>query len=149
MSDLEAEARHASDRYRLYRAKIFGSSPTSPGRLRELQRTHVRAAARLRRARAGAAHLLASLPPRRAPAEDLSTTQTTTGDPMTEQITADQVVQAARDLGKDEFTREDLATKLGVEKSDIRPAFKEARNAGQLEKTRDDEENTGHFRLTA
>lgn len=67
---------------------------------------------------------------------------------MPEPITADQLVQAARDLDGDEFTRGDLAAKLGVEKSDIKPAFREARHAGRLEKTRDDEENTGHFRLT-
>ena len=67
---------------------------------------------------------------------------------MTEAITADQVVEAAQGLGQDEFTRGDLAEKLGVEKTDIKPAFREARQAGRLEKTRDDEENTGHFRLT-
>jgi hypothetical protein len=67
---------------------------------------------------------------------------------MTQPITPDQLVQAARDLGEDEFTRGDLAAKLGVEKADIKPAFKDARHAGRLEKTRDDEENTGHFRLT-
>jgi hypothetical protein len=64
------------------------------------------------------------------------------------EITADQVIQAARDLDQPEFTRGDLAAKLGVEKAEIKPAFKEARHAGRLEKVRDDEENTGHFRLT-
>lgn len=67
---------------------------------------------------------------------------------MPQQITPDQLVHAARDLGQDEFTRGDLAAKLGVEKPDIKPAFREARQSGRLEKTRDDEENTGHFRLT-
>jgi len=67
---------------------------------------------------------------------------------MAPEITADQVVDAARELGKDEFTREDLATKLGVEKQDIKPAFREARQGGRLEKTRDDDENTGYFKLT-
>jgi DNA-binding transcriptional regulator LsrR (DeoR family) len=63
-------------------------------------------------------------------------------------ITADQVVEAARDLDQEEFTRGDLASKLGVEKPDIRPAFRKARRAGRLEKVRDDEENTAYFRLT-
>ena len=63
-------------------------------------------------------------------------------------VTEDQLVEAARELGKDEFTRQDVAEKLGVEKSDLKQAFNHARKAGRLEKTRDDEENTGHFRLT-
>lgn len=67
---------------------------------------------------------------------------------MTESITAEQVVDAARALEQEEFTRGDLAEKLGVEKPEIKPAFKQARHAGRLEKVRDDEENTGHFRLT-
>jgi DNA-binding MarR family transcriptional regulator len=67
---------------------------------------------------------------------------------MDQTITADQVVDAARGLGKEEFTRGDLADKLGVEKPDIKPAFRQARQAGRLEKVRDDEDNTGHFRLT-
>lgn len=67
---------------------------------------------------------------------------------MTQEITADQVIQAAREHGDSEFTRGDLAAKLGVEKADIKPAFREARQAGKIEKTRDDDENTGHFRLT-
>jgi hypothetical protein len=67
---------------------------------------------------------------------------------MSQTITAEQIVEAARDLDQDEFTRGDLAEKLGVEKPELKPAFREARKAGRLEKVRDDEENTGHFRLT-
>lgn len=48
---LEAEARYARERYDLYRAKTYGPRPTIPARLRELQRIHEGAAARLRRAR--------------------------------------------------------------------------------------------------
>ena len=66
---------------------------------------------------------------------------------MSEEITADQVVGAAQELGQDEFTRADIAEKLGVEKPELKQAFAQARKAGRLEKTRDDEENTGHFRL--
>jgi DNA-binding transcriptional regulator LsrR (DeoR family) len=63
-------------------------------------------------------------------------------------ITEDQLVEAAMELGQDEFTRGDIASKLGVEKPELKQAFAQARKAGRLEKTRDDEDNTGHFRLT-
>lgn len=63
-------------------------------------------------------------------------------------ITAEQLVDAAKELDQEEFTRGDIASQLGVEKSDLKQAFARARKAGQVEKTRDDEENTGHFRLT-
>jgi hypothetical protein len=62
-------------------------------------------------------------------------------------ITEDQVIEAAQQLGQDEFTRADIAAKLGVEKPELKEAFVHARKAGRLEKVRDDEENTGHFRL--
>jgi DNA-binding transcriptional regulator LsrR (DeoR family) len=68
---------------------------------------------------------------------------------MAQTITAEQVVDAARELDQEEFTRGQLAEKLGVEKPDIKKGFREARQAGRLEKVRDDEENTGYFRLTA
>ena len=63
-------------------------------------------------------------------------------------ISAEQVIEAARELGQEEFTRGDLADKLGVEKTDIRAGFRRARQDGKLEKVRDDEENTGWFKLT-
>jgi hypothetical protein len=63
-------------------------------------------------------------------------------------ITEDQVVATARELGKDEFTRGDLAEKLGVDKPELSKPFRQARRAGRLDKVRDDEEGTGHFRLT-
>jgi hypothetical protein len=66
---------------------------------------------------------------------------------MSSDISADQVVAAAADLDKDEFTRADVAEKLGVKKPELREAFVAARKSGRLEKTRDDAENTGHFRL--
>ena len=34
-----------------------------------------------------------------------------------------------------------------MEKPDIRKGFRQARQSGRLEKVRDDEENTGYFRL--
>ncbi len=48
---LEAEARHASDRFRLYRASAYAGRATDPGRLRELERSSEQAAARLRAAK--------------------------------------------------------------------------------------------------
>ena len=36
--ELRAEARHARERRDLYRAKVYGPRPTSPGRMRELER---------------------------------------------------------------------------------------------------------------
>lgn len=35
-----AEARYCEDKLRLYRAKVYGPRPTSPERLRELERAH-------------------------------------------------------------------------------------------------------------
>ena len=63
-------------------------------------------------------------------------------------ITPDQLVEAAAALGQEEFTRADVAKQLGVEKSELKQAFARARKNGRVEKVRDDEENTGHFRLT-
>ena len=67
---------------------------------------------------------------------------------MTPSITADQVVAAAHDLEQPEFTRGDLAEKLGVEPPELRKGFRQARRAGRFDKVRDDDEGTGHFRLT-
>jgi hypothetical protein len=53
---LEAAARHARERYQLYKAKSYGPSATSPMRLRELDSERSRAEARLRRARTVPAH---------------------------------------------------------------------------------------------
>ena len=52
---LEAEARYARERYQLYRARTYGPRATSMTRLRELQRIHEGAEARLDRARRAAA----------------------------------------------------------------------------------------------
>jgi hypothetical protein len=56
-SDLEhlhAEARHARDRFQLYRAKLYGSRAVSLTRLRDLERACEAAEARLRHAQAKA-----------------------------------------------------------------------------------------------
>ncbi len=68
---------------------------------------------------------------------------------MAQEYSADQVVAAAKELNQEEFTRADIAKQLGVEKSDIKSGFNKARKTELIEKTRDDEENTGHFKLSA
>jgi hypothetical protein len=50
IEDLQAEARYHRERYDLYRAKVYGPRPTSMARLRELERAHQGAEARLARA---------------------------------------------------------------------------------------------------
>ena len=67
---------------------------------------------------------------------------------MANPTNADQVVEAARELGKDEFTRADLAAKLDVEMGDLKAGVKEARQSGRLEKVREDDQGRGLFRLT-
>jgi hypothetical protein len=52
LEDLRIEARYWRERYDLYRAKAYGPRPTTPARLRELERTSQGAEARLRRAEA-------------------------------------------------------------------------------------------------
>jgi hypothetical protein len=54
LDDLRARAKYARERYQLYRAKAYGQRPTSPERLRELQRESEQAEARLRFAEAEA-----------------------------------------------------------------------------------------------
>ena len=50
LQDLEAQARYHRDRLALYRARVLSAKPTSPARLRELERASAAADARLRRA---------------------------------------------------------------------------------------------------
>jgi hypothetical protein len=50
MEEMAAEARYHRDRYALYQAKSYSSRPTSPTRLRELERRHQGADSRLRSA---------------------------------------------------------------------------------------------------
>jgi hypothetical protein len=38
LAELEGQARHARERYDLYRARAYGMRPTSPARMRELER---------------------------------------------------------------------------------------------------------------
>jgi len=50
IEELRAEARYRRERYELYRAKVYGPRPTTMSRLRELERAHRGAEARLHRA---------------------------------------------------------------------------------------------------
>jgi hypothetical protein len=50
IEELRAEARHHRERYDLYKAKMYGLRPTTTTRLRELERLHHGAQARLHRA---------------------------------------------------------------------------------------------------
>lgn len=52
IEDLRAQARYARERRDLYRAKTHGPRPTTPGRLRELERAAQTAEERLKRAEA-------------------------------------------------------------------------------------------------
>jgi hypothetical protein len=63
IEDLRAEARYHGARYDLYRAKMSGLRPTTMARLRELERMHRGADARLR----GVASLVVVDGPRMAP----------------------------------------------------------------------------------
>lgn len=56
-------------------------------------------------------------------------------------------MQAARALGKPEFTRDEIAGQLGVERPQMKQGFRAAKKAGQLQKIRDDEDGTRYFRL--
>ena len=67
---------------------------------------------------------------------------------MAQDYSADQIVAAAKELDQDEFTRADIAGQLGVEKPDVKSGFNSARKTGLIEKTRDDAENTGHFKIS-
>ncbi|HWV85115.1 MAG TPA: hypothetical protein VNZ62_06675 [Capillimicrobium sp.] len=50
LEELRAEARYRRDRYELYKARLHGPRPSSPARLRELERAARAAEERLRHA---------------------------------------------------------------------------------------------------
>lgn len=55
LTELEAEARYANERYRLYRAAAYGGKHTSHSRMRELGRRSDAASSRLARWKVSAA----------------------------------------------------------------------------------------------
>ena len=57
---------------------------------------------------------------------------------MAQTPTEDEVVEAARSLGREEFTRDDVAEELGVEISELQPSWKAAKNAGRIQKSRNE-----------
>ena len=65
---------------------------------------------------------------------------------MAGETTQEEVLAAARALGRDEFTREDVAEKLGTEVSTMQPGWKAAKQADRLEKVRE-AGGTNYFRL--
>jgi hypothetical protein len=54
IDDLRVQARYWRDKHDLYRAKAYGPRPTSPARLKELERAALIAEARLGQAEADA-----------------------------------------------------------------------------------------------
>ncbi len=67
---------------------------------------------------------------------------------MSKSATEIQVLDAARSLDQDEFTREDVAGKLGMEVKEMQPSWKAAKQAGSIEKVRT-EDDRRLFRLQA
>ena len=53
---------------------------------------------------------------------------------MAKEATQEEVLEAARSLDRDEFTRDDVAEKLGLEISEMQPSWKAAKEAGDLER---------------
>jgi hypothetical protein len=68
IDDLKAAAQHARVRRDLYQAKMYGSRPTTPGRMRELERELAGAEDRLHLAERRAAAAAAGQPPEDADA---------------------------------------------------------------------------------
>ena len=50
-------------------------------------------------------------------------------------------------LGKDEFTRADVAAALNVDRKELRDSFKAARKGGHLSKVRTDDNGKRYFKL--
>jgi len=67
---------------------------------------------------------------------------------MANDSTQEQVLEAARSLGP-EFTREDVAEKLGVDVKQMRPSWKAAKESGDLEQVREDEGGQRYFAVAA
>jgi hypothetical protein len=65
---------------------------------------------------------------------------------MADAPTADQVVDAAQNLGP-KFTRAELAGAIGCDVSELKDGVKEAREGGRLEKAGEDSDGKGVFQL--
>lgn len=64
---------------------------------------------------------------------------------MAESPSVDEVVQAARELDREEFTRREVAAQLGREPVQIREGFKAARVAGRIKKIGENAEGRNVF----
>jgi hypothetical protein len=71
------------------------------------------------------------------------------GGKMAKTVNADQVVETASGLGKERFTRAELADGLGVKVRDLKQAIKDARQSGRLDRVGENDEGKGLFRLGA
>jgi predicted transcriptional regulator len=66
---------------------------------------------------------------------------------MDDNVTEEDVMRAARELDRPEFSRADIAERLGVRRQDMKESFKAARKAGRVKKSRRDDEGTNYFTL--
>lgn len=55
------------------------------------------------------------------------------------ETTQEQVLEAARSFGSEDFTREDVADKLGVDVESMQPSWKALKQDDQLEKVREED----------
>lgn len=67
---------------------------------------------------------------------------------MANQPNQEAVVEAARALGS-EFTRDDVAEKLGVERQKMRNGWRAAKQAGQIEKIGENADGTNLFKVAS
>ena len=67
--------------------------------------------------------------------------------PIANEPTQEQVLEAARSLDGEDFSREDVAKKLGTEISAMQPSWKAVKQSGKLEKVSDEDGNR-RFRLS-
>ncbi len=65
---------------------------------------------------------------------------------MAKEATQEQVLDAARSLGED-FSREDVAEKLGLDVAEMRPSWKALKEGGQLTKVKS-EGDSRLFKIT-
>jgi hypothetical protein len=69
-------------------------------------------------------------------------------DRPSDDFTEDQLIEAAKGLNKDQFTRADLAEALGVKPRDFRETFRSVRDSGKFTRVGEDEEGTNLFEIT-
>ncbi len=60
--------------------------------------------------------------------------------------TQEAVIEAAKSIDG-QFTRDDVAGKLGIERSDMKPSWKAAKDAGQIEKVGQNSDGENLFKV--